>query len=153
MVTIARHAFIIVQTEHIIDVKFSVGYEKNMGFLVIAKTPKVWKKNEKIGLGSFNRSTDKWKWWIKKIIENMVNHQMNITIYIHDAQTHKCMCKPICFNAVTRLTTPTYLNLTSKKHKVAVISYSCYWMQYIASPGPRLDCFPWQMGLGSKTPM
>ena len=30
-------------------------YEKNMSFLVIAKSSKLWKKNvEKIGLGSFN---------------------------------------------------------------------------------------------------
>ena len=32
-----------------------MGYEKNMSFLVIPKSPKVWKKVEKIGLGSFNR--------------------------------------------------------------------------------------------------
>ena len=53
MVTITRHVFInIFQTEHLIHcvaVKFSVGYEKNMSFLVIAKSPKVWKKVEKIG--------------------------------------------------------------------------------------------------------
>ena len=30
-----------------------MGYEKNMSFLVIAKSPKVWKQIEKIGLGSF----------------------------------------------------------------------------------------------------
>ena len=31
-----------------------MGYEKNMNFLVIAKSPQVWKKVDKIGLGSFN---------------------------------------------------------------------------------------------------
>ena len=38
---------------HFSAVKFVMGYEKNMSFLVIAKSPKVWKKIEKIGLGSF----------------------------------------------------------------------------------------------------
>ena len=31
----------------LLAVKFSIGYEKNMGFLVIAKSPKVWKKSWK----------------------------------------------------------------------------------------------------------
>ena len=34
--------------------KFYMGYEKNMSFLVIPKSPKVGGKVEKIGLGSFN---------------------------------------------------------------------------------------------------
>ena len=38
MVTITRNVFInIFQTEHFLAVKFSTGYEKNMGYLVIAK--------------------------------------------------------------------------------------------------------------------
>ena len=42
MVTITRHAFInIFQTKHFLAVNFSMGYEKNMSFLVIAKSPKV----------------------------------------------------------------------------------------------------------------
>ena len=42
MVTITRHVFInLFQTEHFLAAKFSVGYEKNMRFLVIAKSPKV----------------------------------------------------------------------------------------------------------------
>ena len=56
MVTITRHVFIyIFQTERFSAVKLAMGYEKNMSFLVIAKSPKVWKKKkvEKIGLGSF----------------------------------------------------------------------------------------------------
>ena len=55
MVTIfTRHIFInIFQTERFSAVKFAMGYEKNMSFLVIAKSPKVWKKSKKIGLGSF----------------------------------------------------------------------------------------------------
>ena len=54
MVTITREIFInIFQTEHFLAVKFAMGYEKNMTFLVIAKSPKVWKKVEKKGLSSF----------------------------------------------------------------------------------------------------
>ena len=54
MVTITRHVFInIFQTEHSLTVKFAMRYEKNMSFLVIVKSPKVSKKVEKIGLGSF----------------------------------------------------------------------------------------------------
>ena len=34
--------------------KFHMGYEKHMSFLVISKFPKLGKKVEKIGLGSFN---------------------------------------------------------------------------------------------------
>ena len=41
-VTITRYVFIyIFQTGHFSAVKFSMGYEKNMSFLVIAKSPKV----------------------------------------------------------------------------------------------------------------
>ena len=48
MVTITRHIFInISQTEHFSTVKFAIGYEKNMSFLVIAKSPKVWQKGWK----------------------------------------------------------------------------------------------------------
>ena len=47
MVTITRHIFIdIFQTEHF-SVKFAMGYEKNMSFLVIANSPEVWKKKVK----------------------------------------------------------------------------------------------------------
>ena len=36
-----RHIFInIFQTEHFSAVKFAMGYEKNVSFLVIAKSPK-----------------------------------------------------------------------------------------------------------------
>ena len=45
MVTITGHVFInIFQTEHFIAVKFSMGYEKNMSFLVIAKSPESMEK-------------------------------------------------------------------------------------------------------------
>ena len=55
MVTITRHIFInIFQAECFSAVKFAMGYEKNMGFFVIPKLLKVWKKVEKIGLGFFN---------------------------------------------------------------------------------------------------
>ena len=54
MVTITRHIFInISETEQFSAVKFATGYEKNMSFLVITKSQKVWKKVEKIGLGIF----------------------------------------------------------------------------------------------------
>ena len=68
MVTITRHAFIyIFQTKHFLAVKFSMGYEKNVSFLVIAKSPKVWKKKkkkqkktvEKIGPSSFKYSNSR----------------------------------------------------------------------------------------------
>ena len=42
MVTITRQVFInIVKMEHFSGVKFTMGYEENMSFLVIAKSPKV----------------------------------------------------------------------------------------------------------------
>ena len=45
MVTITRHIFInIFQTKHSSAVKVAMGYEKNIHFLVIAKSPKAWKK-------------------------------------------------------------------------------------------------------------
>ena len=54
MVTITRHVFInTFQTERFSAVKFIMGYEKNMSFLVIPKSPNVGKNVEKIGLGSF----------------------------------------------------------------------------------------------------
>ena len=54
MVTITRHVFIdFFQTKHFSAVKFYMGYEKNMSFHVIPKSPKVWKKVEKIRLGFF----------------------------------------------------------------------------------------------------
>ena len=40
--------------KHFSDMRFYVGYEKNMSFLVISKSPKVGKRVDKIGLGSFN---------------------------------------------------------------------------------------------------
>ena len=46
----------IFRTEHFSAVKFVMGYEKNMNFLVIVKSPKVWKKVEKIGLGPLSCS-------------------------------------------------------------------------------------------------
>ena len=41
MVTIPKHIFInILQTEHFSAIKFGMGYEKNLSFLVIQKSPK-----------------------------------------------------------------------------------------------------------------
>ena len=49
MVTTTRHVFInIFQTEPLSPVKFDMGYEKNMSFLVIPKSPNVWQKVKKI---------------------------------------------------------------------------------------------------------
>ena len=46
MVTITRHVSInILQTEHFSAVQFAIGYDKNMSFFVIAKSPKVLKKS------------------------------------------------------------------------------------------------------------
>ena len=43
MLTITRHGFMnIFQMEHFTAVKFAMGYEKNMSFLVISESPKVW---------------------------------------------------------------------------------------------------------------
>ncbi len=54
MVTITSHIFInIFQTVHFSAVKFTTGNEKNMSFLLIPKSPKVWKKSETIGPGTF----------------------------------------------------------------------------------------------------
>ena len=42
---LTRHIFInISQTEHFSAVKFAMGYEKNMSFPLIPKSPKVWTK-------------------------------------------------------------------------------------------------------------
>ena len=55
IITTTRHIFNkFFQTEHFSALKFYIVYEKNMNFLVIPKFPKVWKKVEKIALGSFN---------------------------------------------------------------------------------------------------
>ena len=61
MVTIIRQFFIdIFQMQHFSAMKYYMGYGKNMSFLVIPKSPKVWKKVEKIGLGSFNTKPVFW---------------------------------------------------------------------------------------------
>ena len=47
MVTITGHIVVSIvkfQIEHFSAFKFVMGYEKNMSYLVIAKSPKVWKK-------------------------------------------------------------------------------------------------------------
>ena len=50
-----RHVFIdFFQMKCFSAVKFYMGYEKNMNFHVILNFPKILKKVEKIGLGSFN---------------------------------------------------------------------------------------------------
>ncbi len=55
MVTITSHIFInIFQMVHFSAVKFDRGNEKNMSFLLIPKSPKVWEKSEAIGPGTFN---------------------------------------------------------------------------------------------------
>ena len=57
MVTITRHVFInTFQTERFSAVKLVLCYEKNMSSFVIPKSPKVWQKCEKIGLGFFKDS-------------------------------------------------------------------------------------------------
>ena len=58
MVTVTSHICInIFQTECFSAVKFAMGYEKNMSFLVVPKSLKIWKKKiEKIRLDSFKWS-------------------------------------------------------------------------------------------------
>ena len=72
MVTITRHIFInTFQTEHFSPVKFAMGYEKNMSFLMMPKSPKVGEKSWKIGLASLTN-------WIflvqKKKWDNQMKH-------------------------------------------------------------------------------
>ena len=60
MVTISKHVFInIFHMEHFSAVKFAMGYEKNMSFLVL-EVSKSFKKVEKIGLGSLTLSLPPW---------------------------------------------------------------------------------------------
>ncbi len=62
MVTITSHIFInIFQPVHFSAVKFTRGNEKNMNFVLIPKSLKVWKKSETVGLGSFKSDYLKWK--------------------------------------------------------------------------------------------
>ena len=57
MVTITRHVFTnIFQTDHFPAVTFSMGYEKNMSFFVIAKSPKVWKRLKRLDWASLTAS-------------------------------------------------------------------------------------------------
>ena len=56
MVTITRHFFTnISQMDHFSAVKFYMGYEKNMSFIVIAKSPKVGKKLKRSDWAPLNR--------------------------------------------------------------------------------------------------
>ncbi len=51
---LTSHIFInIFHTVHFSAVKFTRGNEKKMSFLLIPKSPKVWKKSEAIGPGTF----------------------------------------------------------------------------------------------------
>ncbi len=57
MVTITSNIFInTFQTVYFSAVKFTRSNEKNMSFLLIPKSPKVWEKSEAIGPGTFNWS-------------------------------------------------------------------------------------------------
>ena len=58
MVTITRHVFInIFQMEHFSAVKFVMDYEKNMSFLVVAKSPKIFEKSWKDRTQGFFKSS------------------------------------------------------------------------------------------------
>ena len=66
MVTITSHIFInIFQTVHFSAVKFTRGNEKNMSFLLIPKSQKVWKKSEASGPGSFKGGMPSSKSFVK----------------------------------------------------------------------------------------
>ena len=73
MATISRHVFInIFQTELFSVVNFYHRLlEKNASFLVILKSPKVWKKLEKFGLGSFKFLVDFLSLSLDFIIDNL----------------------------------------------------------------------------------
>ena len=58
MVTVTSHIFInIFQTVHFSALKFTWGNEKNMNFLLIPKSQKIWKKSEAMGPDSFKTLT------------------------------------------------------------------------------------------------
>ena len=55
---LSRDGFInIFQAVHFSAAKFDMGYERNMSFLLIAKSPKALKKVLKIGLGSCKKTS------------------------------------------------------------------------------------------------
>ncbi len=70
MVTITSHIFMnIFKTVHFSAVKFTSGNEKNMSFLLVPESPKVWNKSEAIGPGTLSRMSPmsaspglKWDW-------------------------------------------------------------------------------------------
>ena len=59
------------QTEHFSVVKFAMGYD-----LMIAKSPKVWKKVEKIELGSFKGRS----WKVHKQLCVLINSKVNLLL-------------------------------------------------------------------------
>ncbi len=64
MVTIHSHIFIdIFQTVRFSAVKFTRGNEKNMGFLLIPKSLKVWEKSEANGPGTFKMEETHQSFW------------------------------------------------------------------------------------------
>ena len=55
MVKVTWHIFIyIFQTEHLLAMKYGTDYEKNMSFLVIPRSLKIWKKLKKKRTGLLN---------------------------------------------------------------------------------------------------
>ena len=55
------HFIYIFKMESFSAVKFSMSYEKNVGFLVIPKLPKFGKKVKTMGLGAFKFRLGHWK--------------------------------------------------------------------------------------------
>ena len=62
---------------HLSAVNFVMGYEKNMSFLVIPKSPNVWKKGlKKIRLDSFNKKESHLKLKLSTFCELSQNYQL-----------------------------------------------------------------------------
>ena len=95
--------------EHFSAVKFAMSYEKNMSFLVIAKSPKVWKKKvEKIGLGSFNTFNTLHvfsisAFWMQSVC--LTNHALNLSA-IWSTTTMHTIYKIASFLCASHLPTP-----------------------------------------------
>ncbi len=83
MVTITSYIFInIIQTVHFSAVKFTRGNEKNMSFLLIPKSPKLWEKSEAIGPGTFNGSENNSRRpvWGNKVLYYIDTHYNRYTL-------------------------------------------------------------------------
>ncbi len=85
MVTIISHIFIkVFQTVHFSAVKFTRGTEKNMSFLLVPESHKVWKKSEAIGPGSFKStgSSSKYPKALCKTLTRSSSNKCTLTVQL-----------------------------------------------------------------------